>query len=60
MRAEFDKNKDIKDLRIAKKLLEDGEEELFKKLHPIPFKCKMNFILLIRLMKNANYISILL
>ncbi|KAK9873390.1 hypothetical protein WA026_022453 [Henosepilachna vigintioctopunctata] len=36
MRAEFEKNRDIKDMRQAKKLLEDGEEELFQNMHPIP------------------------
>lgn len=36
MRDRFDKNKDIKDLRLAKKLLEDGEEELWNVMHPQP------------------------
>lgn len=30
MRAEFDKNKDIKDLRVAKKMLEDAEKDFAK------------------------------
>ncbi|KAL3288449.1 hypothetical protein HHI36_002894 [Cryptolaemus montrouzieri] len=38
MRAEFDKNKNIKDMRLAKKLLQEGEEELFRTMHPIPRK----------------------
>ncbi|XP_058810899.1 NADH dehydrogenase [ubiquinone] 1 beta subcomplex subunit 9 [Phymastichus coffea] len=33
MRSQFDKNKDIKDFRVAKKLLCNGEEELFLKQH---------------------------
>ncbi|GAV05240.1 hypothetical protein RvY_15403 [Ramazzottius varieornatus] len=38
MRHRFDQNKDIKDMRIAVKLLRDGEEELFMNQHPIPFQ----------------------
>lgn len=38
MRERFDKNKDIKDLRYAKHLLEQGEEELWKNLHYQPIK----------------------
>lgn len=39
MRERFDKNKDIKDLRKAKHLLEEGEKELFSNIHyqPITF-----------------------
>ncbi|XP_011159528.1 NADH dehydrogenase [ubiquinone] 1 beta subcomplex subunit 9 [Solenopsis invicta] len=39
LRERFDKNKDIKDFRYAKHLLEEGEKELFSKLHyqPITF-----------------------
>lgn len=39
MRERFDKNKDIKDMRLAKHLLEEGEKELFSKQHyqPITF-----------------------
>ncbi|XP_020278407.1 NADH dehydrogenase [ubiquinone] 1 beta subcomplex subunit 9 [Pseudomyrmex gracilis] len=36
LRERFDKNKDIKDLRYAKYLLEEGEKEVFLKQHPIP------------------------
>ncbi|XP_034952340.1 NADH dehydrogenase [ubiquinone] 1 beta subcomplex subunit 9 [Chelonus insularis] len=36
LRHEFDKNKDIKDLRVAKKLLLEGEAELMKWRHPQP------------------------
>ncbi|XP_064599323.1 NADH dehydrogenase [ubiquinone] 1 beta subcomplex subunit 9-like [Liolophura sinensis] len=38
MRARFDENKDVKDLRVAKKLLEDGERELFLNQHVQPVK----------------------
>lgn len=34
MRQKFEQNKNV-DMRIAKKLLEDGEDELFKNLHPM-------------------------
>lgn len=34
LRHRFDQNKDIKDLRLAKKLLIDGEMELRNELHP--------------------------
>lgn len=34
MRHRFDQNKDIKDMRIAKKLLIEAEEELFLNKHP--------------------------
>lgn len=40
MRERFDNNKDIKDLRIARKLVEEGEAELFQKAHPQPIGCK--------------------
>ncbi|XP_008545664.1 NADH dehydrogenase [ubiquinone] 1 beta subcomplex subunit 9 [Microplitis demolitor] len=36
LRARFDKNKDIKDLRVAKQLLKEGEAELEKIIHPSP------------------------
>ncbi|XP_045460699.1 NADH dehydrogenase [ubiquinone] 1 beta subcomplex subunit 9 [Harmonia axyridis] len=38
LREDFDKNRDIKDLRVAKELLENGEEYLFKVSHPLPKK----------------------
>lgn len=40
MRERFDKNKEIKDMRIAHKLVEAGEHELFMKQHPQPIICK--------------------
>ena len=40
MRERFDKNKDVADVRVAQKLLKDGEEELFWKAHEQPRKCK--------------------
>uniref|UniRef100_T1ISA4 NADH dehydrogenase [ubiquinone] 1 beta subcomplex subunit 9 n=1 Tax=Strigamia maritima TaxID=126957 RepID=T1ISA4_STRMM len=36
MRARFEANRNIKDLRIAAKLLEQGEEEYFRKRHYQP------------------------
>jgi NADH dehydrogenase (ubiquinone) 1 beta subcomplex subunit 9 len=38
MRAEFDKNKDIKDFREVERLMADGEEQLFLKQHGQPRK----------------------
>jgi len=38
MRERFDRNKNIMDLRKAKVLLMEGEEEYFQKSHPEPFK----------------------
>ncbi|GBL83950.1 NADH dehydrogenase [ubiquinone] 1 beta subcomplex subunit 9 [Araneus ventricosus] len=38
IRAKFDKNKDEKDLRKAKMLLEEGEKELYANLHYQPRK----------------------
>merc|ERR1712243_380731 len=38
MRDRFDKNKDIKDLRVAQELLEEGEKELFNYQHYQPRK----------------------
>jgi len=38
LRARFDKNKDEKNMVKAKQLLAAGEEELFLKRHPQPFK----------------------
>lgn len=40
IRERFDKNKEIKDMRIARKLVEEGEAELFDKAHPQPIGCK--------------------
>ena len=34
LRERFDQNKGVTDMRIAKKLLEDGEQELWDKHHP--------------------------
>jgi len=36
MRKRFDDNKDIKDMRIAKKLLQDGEAKLINYIQPEP------------------------
>lgn len=36
MRQRFEENRNIKDFRVVKKLMEDAEEELFQKLHPYP------------------------
>ncbi|GJQ78305.1 hypothetical protein Trydic_g22143 [Trypoxylus dichotomus] len=36
MRKQFDDNKDIRDMRRAKELIVQGEEELFKKGHWLP------------------------
>ena len=38
LRARFDQNRDIKDARVAKQLLLDGEEELFQNQHWQPRK----------------------
>lgn len=38
LRARFDEQKDEVDMRKVKKLLIDGEKELFLKQHPQPFK----------------------
>lgn len=40
LRARFDKNKDETDIVKAKKLVEEGQKELFENLHPQPIKCK--------------------
>lgn len=42
LRQRFEENRDIKDMRVAKQLLEDGEQELFKKQHYQPKKCECN------------------
>ena len=39
MRARFEENKHEVDMRKAKKLLIEGERELFQKRHPQPLKC---------------------
>ena len=39
MRHKFEQNRNV-DMRIAKKLLEDGEEELFRNLHPMRKQCE--------------------
>lgn len=43
MRQRFDENKDVRDARIAKKLLLDGEEELLQKQHYLPRKFPDSF-----------------
>lgn len=64
LRARFDENKDEFDMVKAKQLLADGEEELFLKRHPQPFKCKHHYYTIHRLhyilysilvIQNNNY-----
>jgi len=38
MRQRFEEKRDIKDMRVAKELIFQGEEELFKKQHWLPRK----------------------
>ncbi|XP_066954142.1 NADH dehydrogenase [ubiquinone] 1 beta subcomplex subunit 9 [Macrobrachium rosenbergii] len=38
LRARFDENRDVKDLRVAQQLLEEGEKELFSLIHYQPKK----------------------
>lgn len=40
LRDRFDQNKDVVDMRKARQLLEEGEQELFLKQHPQPMICK--------------------
>jgi NADH dehydrogenase (ubiquinone) 1 beta subcomplex subunit 9 len=40
LRQRFEENRDIKDMRTAKQLLEKGELELFEKQHYQPKKCE--------------------
>lgn len=47
MRKRFDDNKNIKDMRVAKELLQKGEEELFQKMHWQPKKCMIYYYLII-------------
>lgn len=42
MRSRFDKNKDIKDMRVANELLLEGERELFLNQHYQPKKFAMS------------------
>lgn len=42
LRQRFEENRNIKDMRAAKQLLEDGEQELFEKQHYQPKKCEYN------------------
>lgn len=39
MRDRFDQNKEVKDMRVARQLVEDGEKELFMNAHPQPLQC---------------------
>ena len=41
LRQRFEANRNIKDLRVAKVLLEQGEEELWKGRHPKPVVCEL-------------------
>lgn len=45
MRNKFDKNMDIKDMRVAHELLLDGERELFLNQHYQPKKCMSKYII---------------
>ncbi|KAK3885747.1 hypothetical protein Pcinc_010059 [Petrolisthes cinctipes] len=36
LRARFDENKNVKDLRVAQQLLDEGEKELFSQIHYQP------------------------
>lgn len=38
VRAEFEKHRHVRDLRVAKMLMEEGERRLFEHLHPSPKK----------------------
>merc|ERR1711915_936166 len=38
LRARFDENRDVKDLRVAQQLLDEGEKELFSLIHYQPKK----------------------
>ena len=40
MRARFDANKDVKEMRVAEYLLADGCRQLWKSRHPFPVRCK--------------------
>lgn len=42
LRQRFEENRDVKDMRVAKQLLEEGEQELFNKQHYQPKKCEYN------------------
>ena len=44
LRQRFEANRGIKDLRVAKLLLEQGEQELWLGQHPKPVKCKYLFV----------------
>lgn len=38
VRAEFEKHRNVRDLRVAKKLAQEGEDYLFENRHPAPKK----------------------
>ena len=42
LRQRFEEKRNVKDMRIAKQLLEKGEQELFEKQHYQPKKCEYN------------------
>lgn len=44
MRARFDQNKNLKDIRIAYEMLAEGEKELHKHQHWTPRKCKYHVV----------------
>ena len=47
LRARFDENKDIKDMRVAQQLLDEGEKELFSVIHYQPRQCEYSLIVYI-------------
>jgi len=48
LRARLDATKDERDMVKAKQLLAAGQQELFEKAHPQPFKCKYHHQLRLR------------
>lgn len=54
LRERFDEKKDIKDMRVARKWLQQGEEELFLKQHPQPFTCKLTTVKVIVLIGHLR------
>ncbi len=43
LRDRFDQHKDETDMRVATKLLQEGEDEFWESQHPQPYKCKKYF-----------------
>lgn len=67
LRQRFEENRDVKDMRVAKQLLEEGEQELFNKQHYQPKKCeyndkkvfKISFLMLLFGNHSLNYCEVL-